>query len=174
MKKPRISAFVAIGNDLVIGKGNGLIWHIPGDLPRFKRLTMGHPVVMGRKTFESILAILGNPLPGRTNIVVTRDKDWSHPGATVVHSLENAIETASALDQEEIFIIGGGQIYAEALPQTDRLYLTRIFDTKEGDTFFPEYEHLFTEVLDEEEHESNGLKYRWVTLDRPSSTEGLS
>ena len=165
---PRISAIVAIGNDRVIGKGNGLLWYIPDDLKRFKELTLGHPVIMGRKTFESILSILGKPLPNRTNIVITRDTSWSHEGALVTHSLEDAFEKAKSLDSGEVFVIGGAQVYAESLPYIDRLYLTRIDDSKDGDAFFPEYEHIFTEKIFEEEREQGGLKYRWVTLERTS------
>lgn len=174
--KPRISTVVAIGSDhqhnRVIGDGNGLLWHIPDDLRRFKEITMGHPVIMGRKTFESILAILGKPLPGRTNIVITRDTSWSHEGAVAAHSLDEAVAKASELDQEEIFIGGGGQVYAEALPRIERLYLTLINDEKEGDAFFPPYEEEFTKEIFREEREHNGLRYTWVTLDRPAATEG--
>jgi len=164
--KPRVSAIVAIGDNRVIGKANGLLWHIPDDLRHFKELTMGHPVIMGRKTFDSILAFLGKPLPGRTNIVITRNLDWSHEGAIVAHSLEEAIEMASALDMEEVFVIGGAQVYEESLPFIDRLYLTRIESSDEGDAFFPEYEHLFTEKLSDETREHNGLAYHWITLER--------
>ncbi len=167
---PRISSVVAIGSDhqhnRVIGDGNGLLWHIPDDLRRFKEITMGHPVIMGRKTFESILSILGKPLPGRTNIVITRDTAWTYDGALVAHSLEEALRQAREIDDEEIFIGGSGQIYHEALPFIDRLYLTLIDDEKEGDSFFPAYEHVFTEKISEEGREHNGLKYRWVTLER--------
>ena len=128
---------------------------------------MGHPVIMGRKTFESILSILKKPLPGRTNIVITRGPEWTHEGVLVVRSLEEAIERASEIDQEEIFIGGGGQVYTEALPQIDRLYLTLIDDQKEGDAFFPEYEAEFTKKLFEEEREHDGITYRWVTIERP-------
>lgn len=168
--RARISSVVAIGNgkvhNRVIGNGNGLLWHIPDDLKRFKQLTLGHPVIMGRKTFESIVAILGKALPGRTNIVITRDTSWSYPDVVVAHSLEDALEKARALDTEEIFIGGGGQIYEQALPIIDRLYLTLIEDDKEGDSFFPPYEHLFTKKLSEETREWNGLTYRWVNLER--------
>lgn len=168
--RTRISSVVAIGNgkvhNRVIGNGNELLWHIPDDLKRFKQLTLGHPVIMGRKTFESIVAILGKALPGRTNIVITRDTSWSYPDVVVAHSLEDALEKARALDTEEIFIGGGGQIYEQALPIIDRLYLTLIEDDKEGDSFFPPYEHLFTKKLSEETREWNGLTYRWVNLER--------
>lgn len=168
--KPRVSAVVAIGNgrvhNRVIGKGNELLWHIPNDLKRFKALTIGHPVVMGRKTFESIVAVLGKGLPGRSNIVITRDADWKFEGAIVVHSLEEGVAKAKELDQEEIFIGGGGEIYKQALPFIDKLYLTLIDDDKEGDTYFPEYEKEFTKKTFEESHEWEGIKYTWVDLER--------
>lgn len=165
-KRPTVSMIVAIGKNRAIGKGNTLLWHIPDDLRRFKTLTLGHPVIMGRKTFDSIVGMLGKPLPGRTNIVITRDEAWKHEGAVVAHSLEEALQKAAQLDQQEIFVIGGAQIYAAALPHTDRLYVTLIDDEKEGDAFFPEYEHLFTKKLSEEIREYNGLKYSWVDLEK--------
>ena len=151
---------------MVIGRQDKLMWPIPEDLKRFKRLTMGHPVIMGRKTFESILQSLGKPLPGRTNIVVTRDQSYTPEGAVVVHSLEEALQKAGGVDQKEIFIGGGAQIYEQALPLADRLYLTLIDDEKPGDAYFPPYEHLFTKKLAEEIGEHNGLKYTWVDLER--------
>lgn len=178
MKRARVSTVVAIGKDTrVIGNGNELIWRIPEDLKRFKEITFGHPVIMGRLTFESILSILGKPLPGRTNIVITRDTSWSHPDVIVAHSVEDALEKAFALDSEEVFIGGGAQIYEQALPYIDRLYLTLIEDTKDGDSFFPPYEHLFTKILSEEKHEWNGITYRWINCERealPASTEDPS
>ncbi|MBP9711226.1 MAG: dihydrofolate reductase [Candidatus Pacebacteria bacterium] len=165
-KRPRISAIVSIGKNLVIGRQDKLMWPIPEDLKRFKRLTMGHPVIMGRKTFESILASLGKPLPGRTNVVITRDPAYAPEGAVVAHSLEEAVQKASDIDQEEIFIGGGAQIYEQALPMADRLYMTLIDDEKPGDAYFPAFEHLFTKKLAEESGEHNGLKYKWVDLER--------
>ncbi len=166
MQKPRISAIVSIGKNMVIGRSDKLMWPIPEDLKRFRQLTMGHPVIMGRKTFESILSSLGKPLPGRTNIVITRDETYAPQGALVTHSLEEALEKAKEIDKEEIFIGGGAQIYEQSLPHLDRLYLTLIDDEKEGDAYFPPYEHLFTKVLYDEAHEHNGLKYRWIDLER--------
>jgi dihydrofolate reductase len=166
MQKPHISIVVAVGQNRELGKDGKLLWHIPEDMKRFKALTLGHPVVMGRKTFESIIAILGKPLPGRTNIVVTRDQNWQYEGVLVFHSLEEALAKARELDQEEIHIGGGADLYAQALPFVDRLYLTLIDDAKEADTFFPEYEKEFTKVISEEAHEHEGLNYRWVTLER--------
>ena len=170
MKKPATCIVAALGNgrlhNRVIGKGNELIWHIPDDLKRFRALTRGHPVVMGRKTFESIVAMRGSGLPDRPNIVITRDPEWKFEGAIVVHSLEEGIAKASELDTEEIHIGGGADIYKQALPFVDKLYLTLIEDDKEGDTYFPEYEDQFTKKTFEESHEWNGIKYTWVDLER--------
>jgi dihydrofolate reductase len=169
-KTGMISIVVALGDgrlhNHVIGAGNGLLWHIPEDLKRFKALTLGHAVIMGRKTFESIASLLGKALPGRTNIVVTRDPDWNYEGTIVAHSFEDALAEAKKIESEEIFIGGGSQIYAQALPLVGRLYLTLIEDDKTGDSFFPEYEKEFTKVISQESREWKGLKYRWVTLER--------
>lgn len=166
MKKPVVSAIAAIGKGRVLGKENKLLWHIPEDLKRFKEITRDHPVIMGRKTFESILGYTGKPLPERTNIVVTRDAAWRHEGVLAVQSIEAAIEKGKEMDAEEVFIIGGAQIYETALPYTDKLYLTLIDAEAEGDSFFPPYETEFTKKIFEEEHESNGLHYTWVDLQR--------
>lgn len=130
-----LSIIVAVAGNGVIGCAGRMPWHIGEDLRRFKRITSGHPVVMGRKTFES----LGNkPLPGRTNIVVTRNADFAVPDGVVrVSSLEEALSGFRDTD-EEVFIIGGGQIYRQAVPMADKLYLTRIEASPEGDTHFPE------------------------------------
>lgn len=163
-----ISAVVAIGRNRVIGNENKLLWPIPDDLKRFKQLTMGHPVIMGRKTFESIMASLGKPLPGRTNIVVTRDTDYKVPeGVELAHTFPEALSIAKASPgAEEIIIGGGGQIYELALPFTTRIYLTLIDDEQPGDSYFPAYEDQFTRETFREDREHNGLKYSWVTLDR--------
>ena len=158
----RISIIAALGYDRALGKENQLLWRIPEDLKRFKSLTVSHPVVMGRKTFESI----GKALPGRPNLVVTRDKEWAAEGASVFYSPDEALDAARKLDSEEVFVIGGAQIYAQTLPVTDRLYLTLIEEEKEADAFFPPYEHLFTKILSEEERSHNGLKYQWLNLKR--------
>ena len=172
MTKPKISIVVAVGHDheghLVIGKGSQLPWRIKDDLRRFKELTMGHPIIMGRKTFLAIVESLGRPLSGRTNIVVTRNKDFAYDGVMIVHSLEEAIEKAQSLDQNEIFIGGGGELYKEALPFADKLYLTLIDDIKEGDVFFPPYGEIFTKKTFEEvrSDEPMGLRYSWINLER--------
>lgn len=168
----RVSIVVAVGRDRqhnhVIGHNNALLWHISDDLKRFKALTMGHPVIMGRKTFESILAILGKPMPGRISIVVTRDHSWKYVGVEVAHSIEEALARAKELDQHEIFIGGGTEIYTQALPYVDKLYMTYIDDEKEGDSYFPDISREFTkEVFREERTTPEGLRYTWVDLERP-------
>ncbi len=135
-------------------------------MQRFRDLTRGHPLIMGRKTFESILSYRGSPLPDRTNIVVTRDKDWAYQGVVVTHSLEEALEKARALNPREIHLGGGADLYAQAFPQVDKLYLTLIDAEGEADTFFPEYEKDFTKKVSEEEHEWEGIKYKYLDLER--------
>jgi dihydrofolate reductase len=165
MKAP-ICIVVAIGKNRELGLKGKLLWHIPDDLKRFKQLTMGHPIIMGRKTFESILGYLGKPLLGRTNIVVTRDSRWSHEGVATAPSVEAALEIARSENPTEVHIGGGAQIYEQALPYVDKLFLTVIDDTKEADTYFPEYEKEFNTKTFEESHEFDGLKYRWINLER--------
>lgn len=161
VKKPRVSIIVAVGKNRELGKKNELIWRIPDDLKRFKRLTTGHPIIMGRKTYESI----GRPLPDRTNIVVTRG-EVEIPGCTVAHSFEEALGVAGEKDVEEIFIIGGAQLYAEAIPQTDRLYLTLIdAEDADADAFFPDYAE-FKNILEREDHPEHTPPYSWITLGR--------
>ncbi len=165
---PRISAIAALGRTTrVIGKDNGLLWHIPDDLRRFKERTRGHTVLMGRKTFDSILSILGRPLPERNNIVITRNETFDSRGATIAHSPKEALSIAQDTETEEIFIIGGAHIYTAMLPVTERLYLTLIDSEEEGDSWFPAYETEFTEERERQEHDHNGIRYAWVTLERP-------
>jgi dihydrofolate reductase len=140
MKQPIVSIIVAIQQkDRGIGRGNDLLFKISEDQKRFKLLTTGHVIIMGRKTFESI----GRPLPNRTSIVITRNEEWRHEGVLAVQSLAEAVQKARELEQEEIFIIGGSEVYAQALPFADRLYLTVVEGNEEADTFFPPYE-MFT------------------------------
>lgn len=162
-----ISMIAALGKNRVLGKDNRLLWHIPNDLKRFRDITKGHPCIMGRKTFDSIVSILGKPLPNRTNIVITRDSAWAHDGVFPVSSMEEAIELAKLKPgNDEIFIIGGGQVYALGLPYTDKLYLTLIDEEKEGDSFFSEYESHFPKKVFEEQHEEAGVHYTWIDLER--------
>ena len=130
-----VSLIVAAGTNNAIGKDNQLLWHLPKDLQFFKQTTWAMPVVMGRKTFESLG---GKPLNGRVNIIITRQKDWSHEGVVVVHSLADALFFAKESDYKEVFIAGGGQIYAEAMPKAHKIYMTRVDAVIDGDTFFPE------------------------------------
>ncbi|MSU73574.1 dihydrofolate reductase [Candidatus Kaiserbacteria bacterium] len=163
----KVCAVVAIGKNRGLGKEGKLLWHIPDDLKRFKELTLGHPIIMGRKTFESILGYTkGKLLPGRTNIVVTRDASWQYEGVIVTSSLEEAIAKGRELDEKEVHIGGGAQIYEQALPYIDKLYLTLIDDEKEADSFFPPYADTFTKKVFEEKREWNGLRYRWVDVER--------
>lgn len=129
-----LSLIVAVAQNGVIGRDNQLIWHLPNDLKQFKRLTTGHPIIMGRKTFDSI----GKPLPNRTSIVITRSKEWAHEGVVVVHSVEEAIAVAQQTQTDEAFVIGGAEIYRKMLPLANKLYLTEVKADFEGDAYFEE------------------------------------
>jgi dihydrofolate reductase len=130
----RVSLIAAMAANRVIGRDNGLPWYLPPDLKRFKALTMGHVLVMGRRTYDSV----GQPLPGRTNLVVTRQEGWTAPGVVVARSLPAAIEEARRRGESELFIAGGAEVYRQALPLADRIYLTRIEADFAGDARFPE------------------------------------
>jgi dihydrofolate reductase len=159
-----LSLIAALGSNRAIGRDKALLWHLPGDLPRFKQLTMGHPVLMGRKTYQSI----GRPLPGRLNIVVTRNPAFTPAGVTCCHSLEEALSCAAASNppDAESFVIGGGALYALALACADRLYLTEVDDAPpDADTFFPVYTAFATVQASETRH-ANGLTYRFTLRTR--------
>lgn len=141
-----LSIIVAVADNGIIGDQNSLLWHIREDMLRFKRITTGHPVIMGRKTFESI----GRPLPNRTNVVVSR-QNIEIEGCIVVHSLEEAITSFSG--EEEIFIIGGAQIYEQALPLADKIYLTLVHRDYDGDTSFPQVNETDWEEISREDYE---------------------
>lgn len=134
--KAIISLVVACADNNVIGIKNAMPWHIPEDFQHFKAVTLGKPCIMGRKTFESILAQLGKPLPGRVNIIVSR-RNYQHAGALTCKDLNEAIEQARKTGTEEICIIGGAQIYEQALPLADKIHLTRVHQSPDGDAFFP-------------------------------------
>lgn len=136
-----ISLIVAVADNNVIGKDNKLIWHLPADMKFFKEKTTGHCVISGRKNYESIPEKF-RPLPNRTNIVITRQKDYPAPGTIIVHSLEDAIKKAKETGDEEIFIIGGAEIFIQSMRYADRIYLTRIHHSFEGDVFFPDLNPL--------------------------------
>ncbi|WP_080238977.1 dihydrofolate reductase [Spirosoma rigui] len=130
----KISMIAAVAQNHVIGRKNDLPWHLPDDFAFFKRKTSHHPIIMGRKSLES----LGKPLPNRTNIVITRNKGLQAAGVTIVHTLDEAIAAARSINQEEIFVIGGAEVYTMALPVATTLYLTEIHRDYEGDAYFPE------------------------------------
>lgn len=160
-----ISTIASVGKNRELGRSGELLWRITDDLRRVKALTMGHPLIMGRRTHESI----GRALPGRTNIIVTRQATYAAPDCIVVTSLEDALAAAAATEgADEIFIFGGAEIYAAALPHVDRLYLT-VIDAEDSaaDTFFPPYEEEFTNVIENETRDQDGLAFTWVTLERP-------
>ncbi|OGH12149.1 MAG: diacylglycerol kinase [Candidatus Levybacteria bacterium RIFCSPHIGHO2_01_FULL_40_10] len=159
----KISIIAAIGKNRELGAGNKLIWHISSDLKRLKELTTGHPIIMGRKTYESI----GRLLPNRTNIIITRDANYKVEGAIVVHSLDKAFASAKeSVGSDEIFIFGGAQIFEQAIGEADRLYLTLIdAENKNADAFFPKYSE-FKKVIKQENGEENGLKFEYLTLER--------
>ena len=151
-----------------IGKNGELLFSIPEDMAHFKKLTSGHPVIMGRKTWESIPEKF-RPLPLRTNIVVTRDTNYEAPGADIIHSFEEAVTFAQMQEGgAEVWVIGGGELYTQSLPHADRLYLTLVDSDVEGDSSFPDYAE-FTEVLNEEPHPEHVPPYTFIALSRPSS-----
>mgnify|MGYP002622516283 CR=1 FL=1 len=160
-----ISIIAAIGERTrALGKDNDLLFKISEDLKRFKALTTGHPIIMGRKTWESLPR---HPLPGRINIVVTKQEGYEAEGALVVSSVEEALSKAKeSPGNEEVFVIGGGEIYNAALPQTSRLYLTLIDYDSEGDVYFPPYNEFSKTIEESEPKEENGLSYTYVTLER--------
>jgi len=167
----RLAMIAAQSQNRVIGNNNKLPWYLPEDLKYFKRVTLGKPIIMGRKTFESI----GRPLPGRTNIIITRNADWTHEGAgvEVVHSLQQAIELAENLALingfEESLVIGGAEIYALALPHAGRLYLTQVHAEVQGDAHFPPLDPMqWLEVAREDFSavEPNPYDYSFIVLDR--------
>lgn len=162
--KAKISIIVAVaGKNRVIGKRGSLPWYIPAELKRFKEITMGHPIIMGRKTHESI----GKALPGRTNIIVTRGKGEGESEITIANSLEEAVRKASTSPgSEEVFVIGGGQIYEQALPLADKLYLTYIDKEIEGDVFFPDYSEFKRLVSESDWQEYEGIKYKFLEFER--------
>lgn len=161
-----VSIIVAAAQDNAIGYKNQLLWHMPADLKYFKETTRGHPVIMGRKTFESV----GKPLPGRRNIIITRQKDYQVAGAEVVHSLQDALDLCDPGDEN--FIVGGAQIYAEALGYTDRIYLTLIYEKFKADTFFPPIDQALWQVISEQPHTAdarNPYDYNFMIYQRKAS-----
>lgn len=158
------SIIVARSANNVIGKNNDLVWHLPADLKYFKATTMGHFIIMGRKTFES----MDKPLPGRTTIVVTRNKNYRAEGCLIVNDLAAAYQIGNDHRQEEIFILGGGEIYKMAIDDADRIYLTEIKAEFEGDTYFPEINDDWKEVSRDAHppDEKNKYPYAFVVYER--------
>lgn len=161
MPQRRISIVAAVARNGVIGAGGRLPWHLPEDLAHFRALTMGHHIVMGRKTFES----LGRLLPGRISVIVSRDAAYAVPGAIVAHSLQQAVARCGM--DEEIFVIGGAQIYQEALVIANRIYLTEIQADFTGDTVFPPLDRrVWHEVAREDHVSAQGIAFSYVTLEK--------
>ena len=164
-KKPNLSIIVAVAENLAIGKNNDLLWHLSSDLKRFKKLTMGHPVVMGRRTWESLPK---RPLPGRRNIVFTQNTDFKADGAEVVHSVNSLFKVLKDYD-DEVFVRGGASIYQLLLPFTNRLYVTRVYREFDGDVFFPVIdmsEFNLVSLSDPMFDEESGLDYAYEEYDR--------
>jgi len=167
--KPKLALIVAMDQNRVIGNDNHLPWRLPEDLKYFKSVTMGKPIVMGRKTFDSI----GRPLPGRLNIVVTRNNHWQHPGVETATSLAQAMAIAAenapkpGAGEHEIMVIGGEQIYRAAIDSADRLYITRVQVDVEGDAFFPEFNESEWQEISRQQPEFQGdIPYFFQVLER--------
>lgn len=164
----KLALIAAYAQNRVVGIDNKLPWHLPEDLKYFKRITTGKAIIMGRKTYESI----GRPLPNRTNIVITRNPDFSAPGVEVVASLDAAVELAEGVNEingiEETMVIGGAQIYAEALPKADRLYITHVHAEVHGDAYFPEVDLTQWQAIAKEDYaadDHNPFNYSFVVYD---------
>ena len=163
----KIALVVAVSQNNVIGRDNQLPWHLPEDLQYFKSVTMGKPILMGRKTFDSI----GRPLPGRKNIVITRDLEWDAEGVEVVYSVDDALaagaDACAVANSDEIMIIGGAQIYRDCLPIADRLYLTRVEAEIEGDAFFPDIDtKQWQKIAEKTPKEIDKYSYCFQVLER--------
>ncbi len=160
-----LSVIVALAKNRVIGVNNTLPWHLPEDLKRFRQLTMGHHIIMGRKTYES----LGRLLPGRQTVIVTRNRDYQVEGAHVVHSLEQAIQVSAS--DSEAFLIGGAELYQQSLPLAKRLYLTQIDAEFEGDAYFPEIDLNEWDLLEQRSHRSqNGWLFHYLIYQRKDTS----
>jgi dihydrofolate reductase len=161
MNKPKISIFAALSDNNVIGVKGTLPWYIPDDFKRMKEVTTGHAIIMGRKTYESI----GRILPRRVNIIITRDPKYRVDGGIICSSLTDALLEARKHEKDEIFIFGGGQIFEQALPITDKLYLTIVHKEIEGDTYFPDYS-AYTKKVYEKNGTSNEYHYTFLELEK--------
>lgn len=165
MSLPKLCAIVAMDENGLIGRQNQLPWHLPADLKHFKAVTTGYPIIMGRKTYESI----GRPLPNRTNIVVTRETSYAAPGCLVVTTIEEAVKTAAKEQPEKIFIIGGSEIYKQTLDQIECLYMTIVHHVFDGDAFFKGFEQEEWKEIAREDHspdEANAWPYSFIEWER--------
>lgn len=160
-----ISLIVAMDENRVIGFENKMPWHLPADLAYFKKTTIGHPIVMGRKTFQSI----GRPLPNRTNLILTRDQSFRSEGCQVVHNIEEVIQIAK---KEALFVIGGAEIYKQFLPYAKKIYITQIIESFHGDTFFPELTDEWQLIATErnEKDQKNDYRYEFQVYQKKSKT----
>ncbi|MGE5041430.1 MAG: dihydrofolate reductase [Candidatus Levyibacteriota bacterium] len=170
MTGPKISMVVAMDETRGIGKDNRIPWHLKEDLIRLKRLTLGHPVILGRTTYESMAGYYdksGKEMPGKLYIAVSRDTSYTpkRSNAVAAHSIEEALEKAKKVEDREIFIIGGQKIFEQTLELADRLYLTIVKGNYGADAFFPEYKE-FAKVIEEEHHTGEGFDYSFVTLEK--------
>jgi dihydrofolate reductase len=165
----RVVLVAAVADNGVIGVDGGLPWHLPEDFAHFKRTTSGHVVVMGRKTFES----MGRPLPRRANVVVTRQRDWSADGAVVVASLEAALEEATR-HEGDVMVIGGGEIYGQALPLADEQIITEVHLSPDGDAFYPGFDRSEWREVRREPHEHDGTRFDFVWWERAPEADGAS
>jgi len=162
----KISIIVATCENHGIGKNNQLLWHLPNDLKFFKKITSGHTIIMGRKTFESI----GRPLPNRRNIIITRQKGWTADGVEIASSISEALKLTS--DEPEVFIIGGAEIYSQTLDLADRIYLTKVSVHLDADAFFPTLHPDEWEIIEKEDHqadEKHAYPYSFIVLERAPS-----
>lgn len=170
MYNPRISIICALSQNRVIGKGDRIPWHIREDLLRFKNKTLHHTVIMGRSTFDSVMAYYersGRPVPDRKHIIVTRDKSYipKYEGCHVADSIDKALSIAREIEEKEVFISGGAQIFNQTIGIVQRLYLTVVKQDFEGDKYFPEYAQ-FTKVINKEEKEEKGIKFMFLDLEK--------
>ena len=161
----RVGLVVAASTNNVIGKNNQLLWHLPNDLKFFKNTTWGMPVIMGRKTFEAV----NKPLPGRFNIVITRQADWKAEGTIAATDLNDALQKAAATNCNEIFVIGGGDIYKQSMELADKIYITRVHATLDGDTFFPAIDETIWQLITNQDFgadEKHAFAYSFQTWER--------
>lgn len=171
VKKPLLSLITALGENRIIGNQGKIPWHIKADLVRFKNKTIGHVVVMGRKTFDSLKRYYqksGNPMPKRIHIIVTRNREYkvNLPDCYIVNSIEKALELGRKMEKEEIFVSGGGQIYQQTIDLADKLYLTIVKGNFKGDAYFPKYKNKGFKTIKEEEKKEGKYIFKFVDLER--------